>query len=261
MEKQVTTDQGLVSIKIWGAELYPEIAPLVLMHDSLGSVNLWREFPEQLLERLQRPIIAYDRLGFGNSDSRAVLPNLDFIAEEAKHYFPQIKTALGFKEYLVLGHSVGGAMAVEIGASDPDCLAVITIAAQAFVEKQTLKSISEAKLLFTQDGQLEKLERWHGANARWVLSAWTDVWLNPDFAEWRLTDALNELKSPVLAIHGELDEYGSQAFPQYIHDQSAGPSDQVIIPDCAHVPHRTNAEQVLESIEQFLKTNLVTDQQ
>ena len=260
MEKQVTTDQGQVNIKMWGSELYPERAPLVLLHDSLGSVNLWREFPEQLLERLKRPIIAYDRLGFGNSDSRAALPNLDFIAEEARHYFPQIKAALGLKEYLVLGHSVGGAMAVEIGASDPDCLAVITIAAQAFVEKQTLKSIGEAKGLFTQDGQLEKLERWHGANARWVLSAWTDVWLHPDFAEWHLTGALNALKSPVLAIHGELDEYGSQAFPKYIHDQSAGLSEQVIIPGCAHVPHRTNAEQVLESIERFLKTNLVTDQ-
>lgn len=260
MSRQVDTGYGQVNTQSWGCELYPERAPVVLLHDSLGCISLWRQFPEQLLNCLKRQIIAYDRLGFGISDKREALPNLDFVEEEARLYFPRIKAALGLKEYVILGHSVGGAMAVEIGASDPDCLAVITIAAQAFVEERTLDGIRVAKELFQQDGQIEKLERWHGDKSRWVLDAWTDTWLNPNFKNWHLTAALNSLKSPVLAIHGEQDEYGSVAFPQYISDQSSGFCEQVIIPNCAHNPHRTDEDLVLGCIKQFLETNLLDKQ-
>ena len=110
-----------------------------------------------LIRIFPRQVIAYDRLGFGSSDAREQLPSLNFIEEEGLVYFPQIKAKLGLTEYLVLGHSVGGAMAINIAARDKECLSIITIAAQAFVEDLTISGIEQAKSVFQQPQHFEKL--------------------------------------------------------------------------------------------------------
>lgn len=244
---------GNIYVKKWTPENQSFQSPIVLLHDSLGSVALWKDFPKILANSLSRPVIAYDRLGFGQSDARQSLPSNQFIEEEATTYFPQIKQQLALKHYLLLGHSVGGAMAINIAAADNQCDAVITIAAQAFVEEKTLRGIEMAKKHFDNPQQMEKLEKWHQNKASWVLKAWTDVWLNPDFRQWRLNN-ITQIFCPVLAIHGENDEYGSEKFPEFIVNNTNGKTQLELIIDCGHVPHKSHLMQVLEVIKPFLKT-------
>ena len=226
--------------------------PLVLLHDSLGSVDQWREFPRALAAATSRPVVAYDRLGFGRSSPRTGRPSLDFIAEEAEQVFPALMEALGIERFMPFGHSVGGAMALTIAARwGARCEAVVSEAAQAFVEPLTLDGIRQAKQQFTDPAHLARLARWHGDKAVWVLDAWTQVWLSPAFASWSLDAELERITCPVLAIHGEHDEYGSLAFPRRIAGGVKGPARLGILP-CGHVPHRDRGGEVLRLVADFL---------
>lgn len=155
---------------------------------------------------------------------------------------------------MLFGHSVGGGMAINIASKDSDCKAVITVSAQSFVEDVTVKGIKNAQTMFQQPGQLERLERWHGAKAKWVLNAWIDTWLSDEFKDWSLAPAIGNVLCPVLAIHGDDDEYGSIAFPQFITERSGGSSQLLIIQDCGHMPHREKPQEVRAAIGAFLDT-------
>jgi pimeloyl-ACP methyl ester carboxylesterase len=229
-------------------------APIILLHDSLGCVELWGAFPAALAERTGRTVIAYDRLGFGRSDPRENLPSLNFIREEAEVYFPYIRSGLGISDFCLLGHSVGGGMAVAIAACFADeCRAVITESAQAFVEERTIAGINTAKQSFENAGAMRKLEMLHGSKAGWVLKAWTDLWVSPEFAGWDLRQDLVKVECPLLAIHGDRDEYGSIAFPRMITELSGGEAKMMILEDCRHVPHREKPQVVLDVIAPFLE--------
>lgn len=237
---------GGVFVRTWTPDRGSAGPPVVLLHDSLGSVDLWRDFPEALAHALARPVIAYDRLGFGRSSARQGMPSVDFISEEAEVHFPAIAGALDITEFSLFGHSVGGAMALVIAALRPSaCRWAVSESAQAFVEQRTLAGILAAKETFVRPGQIEKLARWHGDKARWVLDAWTRVWLSPEFASWSLDPYLDKVECPVLVVHGELDEYGSVEFPNRIASGVHGAAQLAILPGCGHVPHREQREQVL----------------
>lgn len=229
------------------------LAPIVLFHDSLGSVELWRDFPAELCAATGRRVVAYDRLGFGRSDARTGTLAMDFIGDEARTFFPAVRQALGIEDFVAFGHSVGGGMAVYCAAAcAADCAALITIAAQAFPEERTLLGVREAKTQFAGDGQVERLARYHGDKARWVLDAWTETWLHPEFASWSLAEVLPRVSCPVLVIHGEHDEYGSTSHPEMIGHLSAGQARVEIIPDARHVPHRENPDQIVALVASFL---------
>ncbi|HJV25947.1 MAG TPA: alpha/beta hydrolase [Aromatoleum sp.] len=227
--------------------------PIVLFHDSLGCVELWRDFPANLSAATGRRAIAYDRLGFGKSDARTGRPALDFVAEEATAYFPIVREQLGFQRFIALGHSVGGGMAIHCAAAfTADCEALITESAQVFPEDRTLESIAVAKEQFKDETQIGRLAKYHGDKARWVLEAWTESWLHPDFASWSLAPVLPSVSCPVLALQGIHDEYGSTCHPEMIGQLSAGPSQVEILPDTYHVPHRENPGTVLNLVSEFL---------
>src|SRR5262245_15281551 len=199
-DRFVEVPGGKVFVRTWTPSVGSGGSPLLLLHDSLGCVETWRDFPELLVRRLARPVIAYDRLGFGKSSVRRELPSVDFIREEAEVFFPTIRRAVGITDYGLFGHSVGGAMALSIAASPREpCRAVVTESAQAFVEDRTLAGIRRAADTFASPEQFAKLTRWHGDKARWVLSAWRDVWLSPAFATWSLEPDLPRVRCPVLA--------------------------------------------------------------
>ena len=147
-------------------------------------------------------------------------------------------------------------MALAIAAADEDCLAVVSESAQAFVEPRTLDGIRQAQAAFADPVRFGKLERVHGDKARWVLDAWTGVWLSPAFADWNLDAQLAEIHCPVLAIHGDRDEYGSVAFPRRIADCAGGPAEAMILPGCGHAPHREQADVVLDRVAAFLDAAL-----
>ncbi|MBV8341816.1 MAG: alpha/beta hydrolase [Gammaproteobacteria bacterium] len=243
---------GRVFVREWRAAA-SEAPPIVLLHDSLGSVEQWRDFAPALAEAAARPVIAYDRLGFGRSAARTGRPSLDFIREEAQSCFPALQRALGIGRCALFGHSVGGAMAIAIAASSGAAWeAVVTEAAQAFVEPRTLAGIRAARAQFEDADRFARLTRWHGEKARWVLDAWTSVWLSPEFASWTLDPQLARVHCPVLAIHGDSDEYGSVEFARRITSTVAGPSQLAILASCGHVPHRERRGEVLRLTAAFL---------
>lgn len=255
-EFKIDVPGGKVYAKQWVPETGSHKSPLILLHDSLGSVDLWRNFPQELAERLSRSVVAYDRLGFGKSDERHSLPSMGFIEEEAVKYFPAIKDHLSLRSYVLFGHSVGGGMAINIASRDSDCQAVVTVSAQAFVENLTVEGVQQAKQAFEQPGQIERLEKWHGQKANWVLHAWTDVWLSDRFKDWSLEPAIHDVRCPVLTIHGENDEFGSLAFPEFIAKNSSGQADMLIIESCGHIPHKEKPQEVIDATRRFLR-NLV----
>ena len=251
-EYQVPTSGGNIYVKKWIPETIKRNEVIVLLHDSLGCCDLWRDFPAVLAERFSQEVIAYDRLGFGRSDARVELPSLSFIEEEATHYFPAIKKHLSINQFILVGHSVGGGMAVNIAARDSDCVALVTMAAQAFVEPLTIQGIVEAKEMFMQPGQMDRLSKWHSDKAQWVLDAWTNAWLAEEFADWSLGDVIGQVTCPLLAIHGEGDEYGSSAFPEFIVSRSGGTAHMLLLEGCGHVPHREKTTEVIAAIEALI---------
>lgn len=268
-EAWITTSNGRLHARIWQPEgqspgkpaADPASPPLsgaprrafVLLHDSLGSVALWREFPSLLAEALQRPVVAYDRMGYGRSDAAQGLPPADFVAREARAGLLPLMDQLGIESALLLGHSVGGGMAVNAAAQMPDRIGgIVTIAAQAFPEDRTLKAIAEAKVQFRDEAQLARLARYHGDKARWVVDAWTDSWLSPAFASWHVRDVLPQVRCPLLALHGEHDEYGTAVHPQIYAERSGGPAEQHLLPGAFHLPHREQPQAVLRLISAFV---------
>jgi pimeloyl-ACP methyl ester carboxylesterase len=250
--------QGRMFARVWtpsvGLDPSQPRTPIVLFHDSLGCIDLWRDFPSRLSVAMGREVIAYDRLGFGRSDPKRKQPSLDFIEDELSTYFPVVKEQLNLQRFIAFGHSVGGGMAIHCAAEYPiACEALITESAQAFAEDRTLKSIAEAKEQFKDEQQMKRLRKYHGQKAEWVLHAWTDTWLNPGFAAWSLDRVLSRVRCPVLAIHGEYDEYGSTDHPKMIAGMSTGRSQMEIIKDTFHVPHRERPEEILHLISSFLE--------
>ena len=226
--------------------------PILLFHDSLGCVELWRSFPRRLAAMTGRRIIAYDRLGFGRSDPCPGRLAVDFIAAEARHVVPQLCEQIGFPDFVACGHSVGGGMAVETAARLPErCKALITVAAQAFVESRTIEGLRAAQRDFEDPANVARVARYHGDKAQWVIDAWIGTWLSPDFAGWHLDAALGAVGCPVLAVHGELDEYGSADHPRRIAGKSGT---ALILPKIGHVPHREDELLLATTIGNFLGT-------
>jgi pimeloyl-ACP methyl ester carboxylesterase len=210
LDSFVEVPGGRVFVRRWAAG-HGERDPIILLHDSLGSVEQWRDFPDALAAATGEDVIAYDRLGFGRSMQRSQRPSVDFISEEAVTFFPPIRRALG-----------------------------------------TLAGIRSAKAQFCVRDQFEKLARWHGDNPRWVLDVWTEVWLLPEFSSWDIDRCLLEVTCPVLAIHGDSDEFGSVEFPRRITSKVKGLGELAILAHCGHVPHRERKAEVLRLTASFL---------
>lgn len=251
-EQYVTVPGGQLFVKRWQPDIADKRAPIVLLHDSLGCVALWRDFPALLCDVTGRTVIAYDRLGFGRSSRRHGLPSTRFVSEESELYLPPLLAALALERVVLFGHSVGGGMAIiAAGNLGKRCVAVISESAQAFVEQRTLDGIRQAQLGFEDARAFGKLQQHHGDKAEWVLRAWTDTWTAESFARWSLADELPKMSCPALIIHGDEDEYGSTAFPDTICRLAGGPTEKHVLPHCGHVPHRSDRDEVLALIKDF----------
>lgn len=252
-EHRIATARGSLHAKTWvPSNASPGAPALLVFHDSLGCVDLWRAFPEQLAAATERTVVAYDRLGFGRSDPHPGPLALTFIRDEAASVVPLVCDSLGLAAIIPVGHSVGGGIAIATSACWPQrCAGVVTMAAQSFVEHRTLAGIRAAQAEFERPGQAERLMKYHGDKARWVLNSWIETWLSPAFAGWNLDGDLAGVHCPILAIHGDRDEYGSLRHVQRIESLAAGVCQPLIL-TCGHFPHREHPERVIEEIARFV---------
>ncbi|MCY6411475.1 alpha/beta hydrolase [Acinetobacter sp. VNH17] len=254
IEKMISTAQGKIFVKIWQPNPSQQIKeiPILLFHDSLGCVQLWRDFPDQLCLVTNRMIIAYDRLGFGRSDVMTTKLPINFIQQESE-IFAELLHQLEIPEVINFGHSVGGGIAVSCAAQYPSlCRAIITEAAQAYVEPKTLTGITLAKQMFQEPEQFQRLKKYHAEKAQWVLDAWTETWLSTEFRNWTLDQDLGSLSAKILILHGDHDEYGTLEQPKRLAQYTDA---QIhIIQNCGHVPHRENPQQIIEIVRDFVET-------
>ena len=247
-DRQVETGQGLLFARVWGRTDAAAV-PILLFHDSLGSVELWRSFPEKLAAAAGRRVIAYDRLGFGRSDPFPGRLAMDFVRDEARRIVPLLQEQLGFSAFIACGHSVGGGMAVETAAYLPEsCVGLITMGAQALVDDRIRDGIRVAQAEFAKPENLARLGRYHREPAG-VVSAWIETWLDPAFAGFSLDQALALVRCPVLAVHGQDDEYGSVDHARRI---AAGRGEAAILDGIGHVPHREDPDRLADLLERFV---------
>lgn len=248
----ITTPHGNLFSRRWQPHTNQE-QTILLFHDSLGCVELWRNFPAQLAHATNLPVIAYDRLGFGRSSPSPTPLPLTFIRDEATHTIPHIIAQLHLTKLILFGHSVGGAMAVATAAQHPSiCTALITESAQSFVEDPTLAGVRAGEKEFSHPDRFARLQKYHGAKAQWVLDSWTKTWLSFDYANWTLDEDLRGVRCPTLAIHGDRDEYGTIEHANRIARLTSGPSRTLILPGFGHIPHRQDPERIFTELKTFL---------
>jgi pimeloyl-ACP methyl ester carboxylesterase len=233
--------------------LTPEQPTLVFLHDSLGCIKLWRDFPEIICKDNGVNGLIYDRQGYGESAPFALHPRKNNYLEIEAHILAELIRKLNIQKCILFGHSDGGSISLVAAAEYPELICgVITEGAHVFVEEITLRGILNAVELYKTTNLKERLEKYHGKKTYSVFNAWCETWLSSEFRTWNIERYLPHIKAPLLALQGVDDEYGSLDQLKAIVNKSSGKSTMEVIPDAAHTPHKENRETVLKLTKEFI---------
>ncbi len=230
----------------------PEI---LMLHEGLGSVSMWRDFPQRLAHDTGCRVVAYSRRGFGRSEPRTEPYGVRFMHSEALEVIPALRERLGIERPLLLGHSTGASMAlIHAGANRWPVAGIVAMAPITFIEESNLGSIERAREIWNTTDWRSKLARHHDhVDAAW--SSWNDTWLDPRFRHWTIEADIQGIRAPILAILSTGDEYSTPAQVEYIreHARDAASFDSVVLDGCGHAPHRDQPESVLKVIGPMLE--------
>jgi len=237
--------------KWWGAE--SAAIPVALLHEGLGSVSIWRDFPEALAIGTGRRVMAYSRFGHGRSDLPSPPHTVQFMHDEAR-LLPAVLDAAGIDRVHLVGHSDGGSIALIFAAEHSDRVETLLLEApHVFVEDISVASIERKTTEYRETDLRARLARRH-RHVDVAFSGWSDVWLAPAFRKWNLEAFLPAISCPVLLIQGEQDEYGTLRQLEAIEQQVRGPVERLVLPDCGHSPHRDQRDRVLSAMTGFLRS-------
>ena len=231
----------------------PGSAPtIVLLHEGLGCVALWRNFPKDLAQLTGMGVFAWSRAGYGQSDPVSLPRPLEYMTREAEFALPAVLESIGFQYGILLGHSDGASIAGIYAGSVEDfrVRGLILMAPHFFTEPAGLAAISDAKAQFEQTDLRSRLAKYH-RHVDNAFRGWNDAWLDPSFASWNIADVIDYWRVPVLAIQGGDDQYGSLAQIKEIEDRCYAPAEALIIPFCRHAPHLEQPAIVLNTIAEF----------
>jgi pimeloyl-ACP methyl ester carboxylesterase len=225
---------------------------LVLLHEGLGSVALWRDFPAKLAAATACPVLAYSRYGYGRSDPLAAPHRPRYMHDEALVTLPELRQALELRDVVLVGHSDGASIAlIHAGAGRWPVRGLVLEAPHVFVEDVSIASIAAAREAYEKGGLRERLARYH-ADVDSAFRGWNDAWLDPAFRDWNITEYLPGVRCPLLAIQGADDEYGTLKQIEAIERGVAGPFEKLILRGCKHSPHRDQESAVLAAIARFI---------
>ncbi len=231
----------------------PEAPPLVFLHEGLGSIPQWRDFPVALCAAAARPGLVYERFGHGKSSPMAGPRTVGYLHDEATTLLA-ILDALSIPRADLVGHSDGGSIALLAAARAPSRIGrLATIAAHVLVEDVTIAGIRAAQLTYAGTDLRERLARYHGEGTDALFRAWADTWLSAPFRDWNIEKELRLLTSPVLALQGEGDEYGTLDQLQRIKAAVGGPCVTWAVPKTAHHPHLQARAEVLDRLAAFFR--------
>jgi pimeloyl-ACP methyl ester carboxylesterase len=226
---------------------------LVFLHEGLGSVGQWKDFPLSLCQKTGLPALVFDRWGYGKSEPGGQSGEIGYLHAEALTSLPQVLGHFGIENAILIGHSDGGSIALIFAAAYPEkvcCL--ITEAAHVFVEDVTLMGIREAVGAYKDTDLRERLAKYHGEKTDLVFKRWSETWLASPFREWNIEEYLSAVRCPVLAIQGQDDPYGTPAQVEAIVRQVSGPAAGLIVPACRHIPHFQAGGVVLAAMTDFI---------
>jgi pimeloyl-ACP methyl ester carboxylesterase len=229
----------------------PSRPTIVMLHEGLGSVSHWRDFPDRLAAQTGCEIVVYSRYGHGMSSVLKEPRDIGYIHEEAEEVLPAVLTNLGIMRPILLGHSDGASIALLYAAKFPMSVSrLILEAPHVFVEDLTLESIAKVKMIWETTDLPRKLAR-HHADAESTFRGWSDIWLDPCFRSWNIESCLNKIRCPVMVLQGEDDEYATMAQIEAICGRVPD-AQAIVLPQCGHAPHRDQPEATLKMIRSFL---------
>ena len=231
-----------------------EALTLVFLHEGLGCVAMWRDFPARLAEATGCGALVFSRLGYGRSDACSLPRPISFMHEEGLNVMPSFLDAADIKACILIGHSDGGSISIIYAGGTPalPLKGLITEAAHVFCEELSVKSIREAKDQYLNGDLRKKLAKYHGDNVDCAFWGWNGAWLDPEFMQWNLEEFLPGIKVPTLAIQGEQDQYGTPAQLEAIARQAGGKIEALMLSDCAHAPHIEQTEATFQAMKEFI---------
>jgi pimeloyl-ACP methyl ester carboxylesterase len=237
------------SVQIAGKQIYYEIifpecrkpgTPfLVFLHEGLGSVRQWKDFPDSIGKKVQCPVLVYDRYGYGRSEALSEPRTSDYLLTEAHVFLPELLQKLGITEKIILvGHSDGGSIALLYASKYSDnLLGLITEADHLFCEDITIAGIKKAVVDYQKGNLKNSLQKFHGDKTDSVFYGWSNVWTAIENKDWNIEHFLSSITCPVLAIQGKNDCYGSEKQLLSKQKNIKGPIEIMFIDDCGHIPH------------------------
>ena len=236
--------------------MIPSIAtgcpPLVFLHEGLGSVSLWRDFPDRVARRLGGPAMVYSRFGYGKSAGLEGPRPPHFMHEEALQVLPQLLDTLHIEKPILIGHSDGASIAlIHAAASGRRTTGVVLMAPHVMVETICVESIARVSETYEKSDLRTRLAR-HHVRVDDAFRGWSRIWLDPRFRTWNLAKEVEALAVPALLIQGEDDEYGTVAQLDAIAEVAKGPVQRLVLANCGHAPHRDQEAVVLDAIAEFV---------
>jgi pimeloyl-ACP methyl ester carboxylesterase len=234
---------------------FPGRPTIVFLHDSLGCIELWRDFPEKLGAFAKCNVVIYDRIGYGKSPFFVTPRRENDYMELEADFLIQLLDQWQIKSPILFGHSDGGSIALIAAGKYPAKIkGVITEGAHVFVEEITINGILEAVELYSKTNLKAKLEKYHGDKTDEMFWAWASTWTTEKFRSWNIESFLPTITCPSLIIQGEEDEYGTLEQVTSIVEKTNGLSDKLILPHVKHTPHKEVPERILNASKEFIRT-------
>jgi pimeloyl-ACP methyl ester carboxylesterase len=232
----------------------PDSAPtIVMLHEGLGCVGLWNDFPDRLQKATGLGVFVYSRAGYGQSSAVKLPRPLTYMHDEAREVLPALLETIGFKRGLLLGHSDGASIAAIYAGTHQDRRVggLVLIAPHFFTEDSGLASIAEARKAYETGDLRQRLSRWH-KDVDNAFRGWNGAWLDPEFRQWDITGELAYIRVPILIVQGEDDQYGTVKQIEAAERECYCPVEVALLPGAKHSPQREAPEATLKAVVDFV---------
>lgn len=254
LSTQFVTIDGVRLQYQWHGPPASEAPTIVFLHEGLGSITRWRDFPAALCAQMGCSGLVYNRQGYGGSDPLRPPLSPRFMHHEALDVLPRVLAAFDVTRPVLFGHSDGASIALIYAGSHPDSPAALILEApHVFVEPVTVASIAAIRDSYRSTDLRAKLERHHGSNVDLLFDSWAGTWLSDEFRRWNIEEYLSAITSPTLVIQGKDDEYGTPRQVDAIAGSVSGRVETLLLEDCRHSPHLDRREAVDAAVARFLE--------
>ena len=254
MREFVEVEGGAVEIEIHRST--GTLPPLVFLHEGLGSIDLWRGFPDDIMARLDdRTVVVYARHGYGQSAPVPLPRPVSYMHHEADVVLPELLAALQLDEPVLIGHSDGASIGLLHAGAGHRVAGLVCLAPHVVVEQESIAGIEAAREVFAQTDMATRMARYH-RDPEVTFRGWNDAWLSPAFRDWDITERLGAIDAPVLLIQGSDDQYGTFAQLDTIQRLVSGSVEQVRIDGAGHSPHLDARDSVVDAVAAWLSISV-----